>query len=176
MSRNIIQKPDTAMKRADELIAVGKEQAALDVLHDTIKARRPKIWSQTYEEMMRKHLELCTSLRKPHIAKDALFQFKAMTQQTAVSSLEKVINHYLFVAEQRVEEAQKMSIDKAGEIDDLDQGETPEHLLMAVVSAAATQDRMDRAVLAPWLRFLWDSFRNCLELLRNNCQVEFWVQ
>ena len=44
-------------------------------------------------------------------------------------------------------------------------------LLLAVVSGAAAQDRMDRTVLAPWLRFLWDSYRNCLELLRNNAQA-----
>ena len=31
---------------------------------------------------------------------------------------------------------------------------------------------MDRAVLSPWLRFLWDSYRNCLDLLRNNYLVE----
>lgn len=42
-----------------------------------------------------------------------------------------------------------------------------------MVSGAAAQDRMDRTVLAPWLRFLWDSYRNCLELLRNNAQVVF---
>lgn len=40
------------------------------------------------------------------------------------------------------------------------------------MSGAATQDRMDRTVLSPWLRFLWDSYRNCLDMLRNNILVE----
>jgi translation initiation factor 3 subunit A len=31
---------------------------------------------------------------------------------------------------------------------------------------------MDRTVLMPWLRFLWDSYRNCLDMLRNNVLVE----
>lgn len=31
---------------------------------------------------------------------------------------------------------------------------------------------MDRTVLSPWLRFLWDSYRNCLDMLRNNSLVE----
>ena len=30
---------------------------------------------------MLKHLELCVLLKKQHIAKDALFQYKAITQQ-----------------------------------------------------------------------------------------------
>lgn len=37
-----------------------------------------------HEQIMLKHLELCVSLRKPHVAKDALFQYKALTQQVCV--------------------------------------------------------------------------------------------
>uniref|UniRef100_A0A0K0DE96 Eukaryotic translation initiation factor 3 subunit A n=1 Tax=Angiostrongylus cantonensis TaxID=6313 RepID=A0A0K0DE96_ANGCA len=171
MPPNFFQKPETALKRAQELIQVGKESDALDTLHDTIKARRYKQWTQTHEQIMMKHVELCVLLKKPHVAKDALFQYKALTHQVAVKSLETVIEHFLQMAEQKTEEAQKTSIEKVEEIDDLDQGDVPETLLLSVVSGAAAQDRMDRTVLAPWLRFLWDSYRNCLELLRNNAQV-----
>jgi len=45
-------------------------------------------------------------------------------------------------------------------------------LLLSVVSGAVPQDRMDRTVLSPWLRFQWDTYRNCLDLLRNNVYVE----
>ena len=45
-------------------------------------------------------------------------------------------------------------------------------LLLSFVSGAVPQDRMDRTVLSPWLRFQWDTFRNCLDLLRNNVYVE----
>ncbi|KAL6726627.1 hypothetical protein Aduo_008580 [Ancylostoma duodenale] len=170
MPPNSFQKPETALKRAQELIQVGKESDALDTLHDTIKARRYKQWTQTHEQIMMKHVELCVLLKKPHVAKDALFQYKTLTHQVAVKSLETVIEHFLQMAEQKTEEAQKTSIEKVEEIDDLDQGDVPETLLLSVVSGAAAQDRMDRTVLAPWLRFLWDSYRNCLELLRNNAQ------
>jgi hypothetical protein len=37
MPPNYFQKPETALKRAQELISVGKEHDALDTLHDTIK-------------------------------------------------------------------------------------------------------------------------------------------
>ncbi|PAV65190.1 hypothetical protein WR25_14519 isoform A [Diploscapter pachys] len=173
MPSNFFHKPENALKRAEELINVGKEADALDTLHDTIKAKRHKQqWSQTHELIMLKHLELCVLLKKQHIAKDALFQYKAITQQINVKSLETVIEFFLKLAEQKTLDAQKTSIEKVEEIDDLDQGDISETLLLAVVSGAAAQDRMDRTVLAPWLRFLWDSYRNCLELLRNNAQVE----
>ncbi|MFH4979304.1 hypothetical protein AB6A40_006013 [Gnathostoma spinigerum] len=121
---------------------------------------------------MLKHVELCVLLRKPHMAKDALFHYKSLTQQIAVKSLEVVIQHFLELACQKTEEAQKNSIEAVEEIDDLDQADAPENLLLSAVSGAAAQDRMDRTVLSPWLRFLWDSYRNCIDLLRNNQVVE----
>uniref|UniRef100_A0A914XEM4 Eukaryotic translation initiation factor 3 subunit A n=1 Tax=Plectus sambesii TaxID=2011161 RepID=A0A914XEM4_9BILA len=166
-------KPENALKRAEELLSVGKMEDAVETLHDTIKARRHKTWTKTHESIMLKHVELCVLLRRPHMAKDALFQYKTLTQQVAVKSLETVITHFLELAEQKTEEAQQASIDKVEEvIDDLDQADAPENLLLSAVSGAAAQDRMDRTMLSPWLRFLWDSYRNCLELLRNNAQVE----
>lgn len=121
---------------------------------------------------MLKHLELCVKMRNAGSAKDALYQYKALTQQVAVNSLETCMKFLLKLAEQKAEVAQKQSIEKIEEIDDLDAGDAPEALLLSVVSGAVPQDRMDRTVLSPWLRFLWDSYRNCLDLLRNNSLVE----
>ena len=39
MPPNFFQKPETALKRAQELISVGKELDALETLHDTIKVQ-----------------------------------------------------------------------------------------------------------------------------------------
>ncbi|VDO08082.1 unnamed protein product, partial [Brugia timori] len=172
MPPNFFQKPETALKRAHELISVGKEMDALETLHDTIKSKRHKQWTKTHEAIMLKHMELCVSLRRPHMAKDALFQYKTLTQQVAIKSLETVIQRFLELAQQKTEEAQKTSIEKVEEIDDLDQADAPENLLLSAVSGDAAQDRMDRTVLSPWLRFLWDSYRNCLDLLRNTAVVE----
>lgn len=83
------------------------------------------------------------------MAKDALFQYKALTQQAcsiwllqkcssfnsfvyfqclqvAIKSLETVIQRFLELAQQKTEDAQKTSIEKVEEIDDLDQADAPE--------------------------------------------------
>jgi len=43
---------------------------------------------------------------------------------------------------------------------------------MSAVSGEDMQDRTDRSILTPWLKFLWESYRQCLDLLRNNVTVE----
>ena len=45
-------------------------------------------------------------------------------------------------------------------------------VLLSFVSGEDTQDRTDRVMLTPWVKFLWEAYRNVLELLRNNARVE----
>lgn len=45
-------------------------------------------------------------------------------------------------------------------------------LLLSAVSGEDVQARTDRVVLIPWVKFLWESYRQCLDLLRNNNRLE----
>uniref|UniRef100_A0AC35TNF1 Eukaryotic translation initiation factor 3 subunit A n=1 Tax=Rhabditophanes sp. KR3021 TaxID=114890 RepID=A0AC35TNF1_9BILA len=166
------QKPETALQRAQEFISVGKERDALDTLHEVMKDRRQKQWTATIEQIMLKHVELCVKLRNSSYAKDALFHYKGLSQQTSIGSFETVLKKFLDTAEKETEAAQKFSNERVEEIEDLEQADTPESMLLSVVSGAVAQDRRDRAILSPWLRFLWDSYRNCLDMLRNNQSFE----
>lgn len=45
-------------------------------------------------------------------------------------------------------------------------------LLLNTVSDEDTQARTDRVMLTPWVKFLWESYRNILELTKNNQTFE----
>lgn len=166
------QRPENALKRANEFSDVGKKQAALDALYDVIKSRKHRTWQKIHEPIVNKYLELCVELKKSHVAKEGLFQYRNICQQVNIKSLEDVVRRYLALAEEKTEAAREESQQVVVDIDDLDQVQTPENLLLSAVSSEDTQDRTDRVVLTPWVKFLWESYRQCLELLRNNSRVE----
>lgn len=72
-----------------ELIAVGQNLAALQSLHEIITSKRSKSASlQSLEPIMLRFVELCVNLRKGKMAKEGLYQFKNIAQNTNVSSIE----------------------------------------------------------------------------------------
>ncbi|XP_070541115.1 eukaryotic translation initiation factor 3 subunit A-like [Ptychodera flava] len=166
------QRPENALKRANEFIDVGKKQPALDALYDVIKSKKHRTWQKIHEPIMEKYLQLCVDLRKSHIAKEGLYQYKNICQQVNIKSLEDVVRSYLKLAEEKTEAAKEESKQMVDDIDDLDQITTPESLLLSAVSGEDTHDRTDRVLLTPWVKFLWESYRQCLDLLRNNTKVE----
>lgn len=67
-----------------EFLEVGKKQPALDVLYDVIKSKKHRTWQKIHEPIMLKYLELCVDLRKSHLAKEGLYQYKNICQQVRV--------------------------------------------------------------------------------------------
>ena len=153
---------------------IGKPTRALDTLYDVIKSkkRNHQYSEKLIEQIMNKYLELCVDLKKSHVAKEGLFQYRNMCQATNVASLASVVQGYLSMAEKRTDSAKQESVASVEEIDDLDNLETPEMILLSAVSGEDAQDRSDRKILMPWVKFLWESYCQCLELLRTNVRVE----
>lgn len=167
------QRPENALKRANEFIEVGKKEPALDTLYDVIKSKKHSTWqNKIHEPILFKYLELCIDLKRSHVAKEGLYQYKLICQQVNIASLEDVIRYFLKLAEDRAETARQESREQVPTVDDLDQLQTPESILLSFVSGEDTQDRTDRVMLTPWVKFLWEAYRNVLELLRNNARVE----
>lgn len=130
-------------------------------------------WTESViEPIMFKYLYLCVELKKSHIAKEGLFQYRNMFQLVNVGSLENVIRGYLKMAEKKTEDAQKESSQAVLDVDDLENFVTPESILMSAVCGEDAQDRSDRTILLPWVKFLWESYCQCLELLRVNSHCE----
>ncbi|CAM0878856.1 unnamed protein product [Alopecurus aequalis] len=167
-------KPENALKRAEELINVGQKQAALQALHDLITSKRYRSWQKPLEKIMMKYVELCVDLRKGRFAKDGLIQYRIVCQQVNVSSLEEVIKHFMQLSNEKAEEAktQAEALEDALDVEDLEADKCPEDLMLSYVSGEKGKDRSDREFVTPWFKFLWETYRTVLEILRNNSKLE----
>eukprot|EP00897_Mesotaenium_endlicherianum_P001035 jgi/Mesen1/10932/ME000095S10273 len=165
-------KPENALKRAEELMNVGQKQAALQALHDLITSKRYRAWQKTLEKIMFKYVELCVDMRKGRFAKDGLIQYRIVCQQVNVSSLEEVIKYFLKLSNEKAEQAQAAAAEVTLDIEDLEAEKRPEDLMLSYVSGEKSKDRSDRELVTPWFKFLWETYRTVLEILRNNSKLE----
>merc|ERR1719160_1472960 len=165
-------RPENALKRSEELVGVGQRRAALQALHDVVTSRRHRSWTPASETVVKRYLELCTELRTPRMVKDGLISYKNSTLNTNVQSLDDVIKHFLKIAHAKAEEAVAKSEASVLEVEDLEVEATPEELVMQSVSGDKDRERTDREMVQPWLKFLWESYRSILDVLRNNSKLE----
>ncbi|KAI1777889.1 eukaryotic translation initiation factor 3 subunit A [Hypoxylon cercidicola] len=177
------QKPENVLKRAQELIGVNQAPAALNLLHDHITSKRSRnVPIVSLEPVMLLLVELSVEQKKGKLAKDALYSYKNIAQNTNISTIELVLKKFIELAADKVTEAQKKadelqsSIDATENVDDLEASETPESILLATVSGEQSRDRTERAVVTPWLKFLWEAYRTVLDILRNNARLELLYQ
>jgi translation initiation factor 3 subunit A len=122
------------------------------------------------EKIMVKFIELCVALQRGKQAKDGLHQYRIVTQQIP-SSLEVVLKTFLESATAAARDAQTKAEGILLEVEDLEEDFSAEQLLRAV-SGEDTKDRTDREIVTPWLKFLWETYRTILEILRNNMKLE----
>ena len=167
-------KPEAVLKQAEGLVSVGQTHAALQSLTEMFTSKRFRSTPLTaLEPILVRFVELCVDMRKGRTAKEGLMQYKNIAQNTNVASIEVVIQKFLALADAKVQEAQeKADRAVAVDVDDLEASETPESILLGAVSGDQSKDRTDRALVTPWLKFLWESYRTSLETLKNNARLE----
>lgn len=170
--------PSTALKRADELMAVNQHSTALQLLHEILTSKRAKATPlPVLEGIVLKFVELCVLMGKGKMAREGILQYKNIAQNTNVNTIETVIKRFIDEASLRLEKAQlKANQINLALIDDLEAAETPESIIMNTVSNEDSKDRTDRQVVTPWLRFLWEAYRTALDTLRNNSKLENFYQ
>ncbi|KAF8639053.1 hypothetical protein AX17_001749 [Amanita inopinata Kibby_2008] len=167
-------KPETVLKQAEGLVSVGQTHAALQSLSEMFVSKRFRSTPlASLEPIMHRFIELCVDMRKGRTAKEGLMQYKNIAQNTNVQSIEAVITRFVQLADAKVRDAQeKAAVKSAVDVDDLEASETPESILLGAVSGDQNKDRTDRALVTPWLKFLWESYRTSLETLKNNARLE----
>ncbi|EPS38726.1 hypothetical protein H072_7521 [Dactylellina haptotyla CBS 200.50] len=171
-------KPENVLKRAQELIAVNQSPTALQILHEHITSKRSRNTPiASLEPVILLFIDLCVDLRKGKTAKDGLYQYKNIAQNTTVQTIEMVLRTFIEKSEAKVTEAQQVAEQtNVDAVEDLEATETPESILMATVSGEQTKDRTDRKYVTPWLKFLWETYRTILDILRNNARLETMYQ
>ena len=170
-------KPETILKQAEGLVSVGQTHAALQSFTEMFSSKRFRTTPLTsLEPIMIRFVELCVEMRKGRFAKEGLMQYKNTAQNTSVGSIEVVIQKFVSLADAKLQEAQekaeRAAADAVADVDDLEATETPESILLAAVSGDQNRDRTDRALVTPWLKFLWESYRTALETLKNNARLQ----
>jgi translation initiation factor 3 subunit A len=121
---------------------------------------------------MKKYLELCVDLRRGQEAKAAIHQYRTLCGTQNIRSLDDVLLFFLDLAEKRAQKAQAESKNVSLDLErDLD-SEIPESVLMSEISGEDIKDRTDREIVTPWLKFLWETYRHVLDVLKNNAMLE----
>ena len=121
---------------------------------------------------MFKYIDLCVETRQGRKCKDALINYRNTCQMVNAQSLEDVIKHLINTATARAEGARKEAQALELDVEDLEAEASPEELMLSYVSGEKSKDRTDREVVTPWFKFLWESHRNVLDVLRNNSRLE----
>ncbi|MBW0490053.1 hypothetical protein O181_029768 [Austropuccinia psidii MF-1] len=184
-------KPETAFRRSEELMSVSQPMSALASISEIFSSKR---FRQTplssLEPIMLRFIDLCVLLRKTRNIKEGLHMYKNVAQNTSVSSVESVIQHYITKSKEKLTEALEKVDEIEGplvqdadqprkisnDVEDLEATETPESLLMSTVSDEKSRDRTYRELVTPWLRSLWEAYRTALDILRNNSRLENFYQ
>lgn len=175
-SSAFFHKPELALRRALELQGIGQDEAALSLLHEVLSGpRRQRTWSPSFEQIVMAYLDLCLKLFKSREAKDGLHQYRNLSQTQAPGSLEKVIRYLLSKAEAQCTAAQA-AVDQATlqQTTDTEEelGATPEAILLSTIAMDPAKSQRDSALLLPTLKFLWETYRAILDILRSSSKLE----
>lgn len=86
-----------------------------------------------------------------------------------------MIKHYIDKAEEALTKAAasaEEAVKKAESVADLEEGGTPESIMMSTMTEEGEREREERKLLVPWLVFVWEAYRSVLDLLRTNSKLE----
>ncbi|KAK8814141.1 hypothetical protein WA158_008003 [Blastocystis sp. Blastoise] len=164
-------KPENAITRAQDYLKSSNTKAALQILFDILEAPRYKTWTQILEDLVTLFLDICVQTRDVDSAKEGLNQYRNICQTTNPASMHKVVLEFLDKGLERVQKAHidsKQQIALLNDVDDVN----AESILMSAATTENDDQRVEREVAVPWMKFYWECLRNILDALKNNKPLE----
>eukprot|EP00918_Siedleckia_nematoides_P002753 GHVU01006345.1.p1 GENE.GHVU01006345.1~~GHVU01006345.1.p1 ORF type:complete len:269 (+),score=46.99 GHVU01006345.1:58-864(+) len=128
------QKPEGALKRANELISIGQHMAALELLHGTIQHKKFRTLNNDshVESVLTLFVDLCVKLDKFKHVREGLIQNRNLAQQTNnMATFGRVLVDFRSKAEARLKAAKR----RGGSVG-VAAGDTPAEVEAAKGSAA----------------------------------------
>jgi len=160
--------PTIAMKTAKEMLDTDRKENAIQVLIDCLSGKKNKNqWLPILEEVATLLLDTCLKTQNHKAVKDGLHQYRTICFPSNTSSLEKVIYEFLVKGDTLVREAKESGANAKSPED-----ESIESKILRSVSGDAFEDRNERTHIQPYIKFLWESFRAILDLVRNKPKLE----
>merc|ERR1712137_324178 len=167
-------KAENIFTRALELKQSKNYEEALDILKDILTTKKYRShWDDAIEDVMKLFLEICVEQCFAKQAKEALHQYRSTCQVAHADSLGRVIEYYLEkgnvklqLAQEKVEEV--LNKEHNSEIEEY----SYQLEVLKKVNGDKMKQRVEKIYLSKWKKFMWESFRAILELLRTNSKLE----
>ncbi|RXK41138.1 eukaryotic translation initiation factor 3 subunit A [Tremella mesenterica] len=181
----IYVKPENALKRSEELLALGTPQAEQQAFENLTEVFHSKRFKQTavstLEPIVMRFLDFCVRYHSKQLAKDGLLTFKNTAQTTNIPSIEKVITHLIDKAETKLAEAMKQAETEVAALpatsDNDDLPLQPSALLLdTFIDSAGDRERIERRLIAPAQKFCWDAYDIALDVAKGNDRLEIVYQ
>jgi translation initiation factor 3 subunit A len=139
-----------------ELASVGHKDTAIRVLHEVLSSRRFRAaWQKPLEDIAKRYIDLCTEKRRAKDAKDGLYQFRSICHTGNSASLEDVVRYFLNGSEARATAARTRATEENAAAAASPAPVTPEAAFLNSINGETSADRKDRALVTPWLKYLW---------------------
>ncbi|SOV23675.1 eukaryotic translation initiation factor 3 subunit 10, putative [Plasmodium sp. DRC-Itaito] len=167
------QKPENALKRAEELQFIGQNEDALQILHSAIGHRTFRLqgWHILQEQIMLRYIEFCLYLEKLSLVKDGLHQYRIICQHGNIASLGKVITDFRDKAEEKVRLAKEnVALNKEKIEQEESNVDVTEKILMSSLDIEIT-GKHERKLQNAY-RICMETYKMILEILRATPKLE----
>ncbi|KAF8767886.1 Eukaryotic translation initiation factor 3 like protein [Argiope bruennichi] len=126
---NVYQNPENALKRADALYELGKQDEAMDCLYDALKNRKNRLFKHVHEAIINKLLEICVERKLSGFAKDGLYLYRIICQGVNIKSWEDAVKKLFLLTESKIEITLKNNLQMTlADLHTLEQAMIPENL------------------------------------------------